>query len=530
MTIRPLILALFCCAVSAAETLDTDVCVYGATAAGVMAAVQVAREGKQVVLLEPGTFAGGISVDGLGGTDIDNHNFKNSVAVGGLAAEFYQRIGKAYGKDGFGLRFEPHVAHGVVDALLAEHAITPRLKERLILGAGGVEKNGTKLVAVRLESGLTVRAKIFIDATIEGDLLHVAGVSTIIGREPNARYGESKNGIRPDSTYRQFTVKVDPYRTPGDPTSGLIPTVQDEPFGTPGDGDHRLQGFCFRFCFTKVEANRVPFTKPAGYDASQYEIYLRYLKAGGKLFSPGANLPNSKTDMGSWHDLSLNLYGMNFEYPGGDYATRERIVRFHRVFSQGLCYFLANDPAVPEATRAAWSQWGTCKDEFADNDGWPRMFYVRDARRMVSDYVITEHHTRKSSQTQVEDPIAVAYWPPDTHHVRRIVKDGFCYNEGFVFGGEDWAPFGISYRSLVPKTGECSNLLAGSCPSSTHVAYGAIRLEWTFMAMGQACGSAAVIAARDNLAVQQVPYAALRERLLADKQVVALTGEHPAKK
>lgn len=530
MNLRTLLLAALVCTAPAAETLTTDVCVYGATAAGVMAAVQVAREGKQVVLLEPGTYVGGISVDGLGGTDIDNHNFKNSLAVGGLAAEFYQRIGKAYGKEGFGLRFEPHVAQGVVETLVREHGITPRLKERLILGAGGVEKHGTALIAIRMESGLNVRAKVFIDATIEGDLLHVAGVSTIIGREPNARYGETKNGIRAVNTYRQFEVKVDPYRIPGNPISGLIPTVQDEPFGTPGDGDHRLQGFCFRFCFTKVPENRVPFTKPEGYDPAQYEIYLRYLKAGGKLFSPGANLPKGKTDMGSWHDLSLNLYGMNYEYPGGDYVTRERVVRFHRVFSQGLCYFLANDPVVPEATRAIWSQWGTCKDEFADNDGWPRLFYVRDARRMVSDYVITEHHTRKSNQTPVEDPVAVAYWPPDTHHVRRIVKDGFCYNEGFVFGGEDWAPFGISYRSLVPKASECSNLIAGSCPSSTHVAYGAIRLEWTFMAMGQACGSAAVIAARDNLAVQQVPYAALRERLLADKQVVALTGEHPAKK
>jgi hypothetical protein len=343
------------------------VCVYGATAAGVMAAVQVAREGKQVVLLEPGTYAGGISVDGLGGTDIDNHNFKNSLAVGGLAAEFYQRIGKAYGKDGWALRFEPHIAQGVVDALLAEHAITLRLKERLVLGAAGVEKTGTRLTSIRMESGLTVRAKVFIDATIEGDLLHVAGVSTIIGREANALYGETKNGIRAVNTYRQFEVKVDPYRTPGDPTSGLIPTVQDEPFGTPGDGDHRLQGFCFRFCFTKVPENRVPFTKPEGYDPAQYEIYLRYLKAGGKLFSPGANLPKGKTDMGSWHDLSLNLYGMNYEYPGGDYATRERVVRFHRVFSQGLCYFLANDPAE---TSSKTTTAGRGCSTFAMPGGW----------------------------------------------------------------------------------------------------------------------------------------------------------------
>ncbi|HEX3132228.1 MAG TPA: FAD-dependent oxidoreductase [Planctomycetota bacterium] len=478
MNLRPLLLVLVMGAVSAAETLITDVCVYGASAAGVTAAVQVAREGQQVVLLEPGTFAGGISVDGLGGTDIDNHgDFKNSAAVGGLASEFYRRIGKAYGKDGFGLRFEPHVAQGVVDALLAEHGVKPRFHERLVLGAAGVEKTGTRISAIHLESGLTVQAKVFIDATLEGDLLFSAGVSTVIGREANALYHETKNGIRGSNTYRQFEVKVDPFRIPGDPTSGLIPTVQGEPFGTPGEGDHHLQGYCFRLCFTKDPANRVPFTKPEGYEPGQYEIYLRYLKAGGKLFSPSANLPTGKTDLGSWHDLSLNLYSMNDAYPGGDYATRVRVLREHRVFTQGLCYFLANDAAVPEAVRKAWSVWGTCKDEFADNDGWPRLFYVRDARRMVSDYVITEHHTRKTNQTPVEDPIAVAFWPPDTHHVRRIAKDGFCYNEGFVFGGDDWAPFGISYRALVPKANECTNLLAGLCLSSSHVVYGVIRLE-----------------------------------------------------
>lgn len=514
----------------AAERIDTEVCVYGASAAGVMAAVQVAREGRRVLLLEPGSVAGGISVDGLGGTDIDNHKeFKNSAAVGGLAAEFYQRIGAAYGKQAPVYRFEPHVAQAVVVALLAEHAIVPRFSQRLVLGPMGVEKSGTRLAAIHLESGLVVRAAVFIDATIEGDLMAGAGISTIIGREPNARYGETKNGIRGSNTYRQFAVRVDPFRIPGDPASGLIPTVQDEAFGTPGDGDQRIQGYCFRLCFTKDPANRLAFTRPEGYDPRQYEIYLRYLRAGGKLFAPSANLPRGKTDLGSWHDLSLNLYGMNHAYPAGDYATRTRVLREHRVFTQGLCWFLANDPAVPDGVRASWSAWGTCRDEFSDNQGWPRLFYVRDARRLVADYVITEHHTRRVGQTPVEDPVAVAYWPPDTHHVRRIVQDGACYNEGFVFGGDDWAPFGIAYRALVPRLAECSNLLVPSCPSSSHVAYGAIRLEWTFMALGQACGSAAVIAARDGLAVQSVPYAALRQRLLADRQVVALPAATPGR-
>jgi hypothetical protein len=409
----------------------------------------------------------------------------------------------------------------VIGEWLAEFKVPVMLESRLREN-NGVKKEGTRVVEIITEKGDSVRAKVFIDATLEGDLIHFAGVSTVIGREANSKYGETKNGIRATNTYRQFEVKVDPYKIPGDPKSGLIPTIQDEPFGTPGEGDHRLQGYCFRLCFTKNPANRIPFEKPKDYDRGQYEIYLRYIKAGGKLWTPSANLPNGKTDLGSWHDLSANLYGMNFGYPGGTYAEREKILKEHLSFTQGLCYFLANDPELPEALRNAWSQWGVCKDEFQDNGGWPRMFYVRDARRMVSEYVITEHHTKKVNPTPVEDPIAVAYWPPDTHHVRRIVKDGRAYNEGFVFGGDDWGPFGVSYRALVPKESEATNLYAPSCPSSSHVAYGAIRLEWTFMALGQASATAAALAIDQNVLVQKVPYAALRERLVKEGQVVEL--------
>jgi hypothetical protein len=213
---------------------------------------------------------------------------------------------------------------------------------------------------------------------------------------------------------------------------------------------------------------------------------------------------------------------MNHAYPGGDYATRERVYREHLTFTQGLCWFLANDTALPESLRSVWGRWGVCKDEFTDNNGWPRQFYVRDARRMVSDYVITEHHTRRLSPTPVSDPVAVAYWPPDTHHVRRIVRDGAAYNEGFVFGGNDWGPFGISYRALTPKSSECTNLLTPTCPSSSHVAYGAIRIEWTFMALGQACGAAAALAVENAVPVQKVPYTRLRDVLTAAGQIVEI--------
>lgn len=417
-------------------------------------------------------------------------------------------------------RFEPHVAEAVFGELVKEHGVRVFFNHRLA-EKGGVEKDAKakRITALRCENGAEFRGRVFLDATYEGDLLAFAGVSMIIGREANAKYGETKNGIRGENNYRQMAVRVDPYRVPGDSQSGVIPTVQDEPLGTPGAGDHRIQAYCFRMCLTKDPAKRIPFIKPNGYDSTQYEIYRRYVKAGGKLWKPVANLPESKTDMGSWHDLSANLYGMNHDYPGGSYSTRARICREHLTFTQGLCWFLANDPEVPEDLRREWSQWGTSKDEFRDNAGWPRQFYVRDARRMVSDYVITEHHTSKSNQTSVPDPVGLAYWPPDTHHVRRIVGDGAAYNEGFVFGGDDWAPFGISYRALIPRASECVNLLTPTCPSSSHVAYGAIRLEWTFMALGQAAATAACLAIDEGVAVQQLDYRKLRARLVADKQV-----------
>jgi hypothetical protein len=514
-----------------------DVVVYGGTSAGVVAAVQAARMGKSVALVEPGRHLGGMSVEGLGGSDIDNHReFQNSPAVGGLALEFYRRVSRRYGrlekfdamlrqgaKDASLWRFEAHVAEAVFNDLAREAGVRVFLGHRL-KEKGGVAKGARakRITAIRCENGATIRGRVFIDATYEGDLLAFAGVSTVIGREANAKYGETKNGIRGENTYRQFEVRVDPYRTPGDPASGVIATIQDEPLGAPGAGDHRIQAYCFRMCLTKDPANRIPFTKPDDYDPDNYEIYRRYARAGGKLWKPNANLPNGKTDQGSWHDLSANLYGMNHDYPGGSYVTRERVYREHLTFTQGLCWFLANDAGVPEDVRREWSQWGVTRDEFRDNGGWPRQFYVRDARRMVSDYAITEHHTRRANQTPVDDPVAVAFWPPDTHHVRRIVRDGAAYNEGFVFGGDDWAPFGVSYRSLTPRAAECTNLLTPTCLSSSHVAYGAVRLEWTFMALGQAAATAACLALENNSPVQRVDYAKLRARLLTDKQILEL--------
>lgn len=515
-----------------------DVVIYGGSSGGFTAAIQAAKLGKTVVLIEPTGHIGGMNVEGLGGTDIDNHKeFQNSPAVGGLALEFYRRIARHYGKEAAFetmlakgakvpalWRFEPHVAEAVILNWLKEHSIDLVTGALLKEGATGVTKEGPKLVAISTSKG-DFEGKVFIDATIEGDLLASAGVTMVIGREANSFYQETRNGIRGSTTHCQFAVKVDPYRVPGDASSGTIAGVVDEPFGEPGSGDHRLQAYCYRVCLTDKVENRLPLPKLASYDRASYELHLRYLRAGGKLYRPRAALPNQKTDFNGGSDVSHNLNGQNHGYPGGSTAERRQILDHHRDFTQGLFYFLANDPEVGQIApdlQKEWARWGLAKDEFTDNGGWPRVFYVRDARRMVSDHVITEHHVKKDNPTPVEDSVGMAYWPPDVHNVRTLVKDGHAYNEGFVFGGNDWIPFGISYRALVPKAAEAVNLLTPTCPSSSHIAYGAIRIEFTFMALGQACAVAASQAIDQGISVQQVPYPELRDRLLADRQVITL--------
>lgn len=359
-----------------AASTKYDIVIYGGTAAGVMAAVEAARSGKTVALVAPEKHLGGMSVEGLGSSDIDNHWFRNSDAVGGLAREFYLRVGRKYGKAEPVYKFESHIAEAVFEELLAEQRVSIHRGASLIepLSTAVRFHPGTKRIAsVRTTPDQLFEGRVFIDATLEGDSLAAAGVETVIGREANRKYGETRNGIRGENTYRQFAVRVDPYNTPGDRSSGLIPTIQDEPLGTPGDGDARLQGYCFRLCLTRKPDNRLPIAKPPDYDRSLYEIYIRCVRAGGELFSSGANLPNGKTDLGSWHDLSANLYGMNHECAGGSFETRRNIYEYHRSFTWGLLWFLANDPELPDSLRSRWRDWGRCKDEFTDNGGWPQM-------------------------------------------------------------------------------------------------------------------------------------------------------------
>jgi len=515
-----------------AEDFSADICVYGGTSAGVVAAVQGAKMGKSVILLEPGKHLGSMASEGLGGTDIDNHGFQNSPAVGGLALEYYRRISKAYGREekfdemirikdkkSELWRFESKVAEKTFDDWAAEEKVKV-IRDARLADEKPATKKGATLVSVRTVGGDTISAKVFIDATYEGDLLAAAGVSYAVSREGNAKYGETLNGIVTNTKHSQFDRKVDPYKIPGDPKSGLIFGVSDEPLGENGTPSPAIQAYAFRNNFTKDPANRVPFPKPDNYDPSKYELQRRFIEAGGNIGAPNPALPNGKTDPGGWHHLTGNMPNWNHKYPEATHAEREKMLKDSLDYIKGLCWFLANDPSVPEKTRAIWSQWGTTKDEFTDNGGWPHTFYVRNGRRMVSDFVLIEQHGTKTNTLPVEDSVALVWWAHDLHNARRIVKDGAVWNEGAVFGGSEWIPFGVPYRCLYPKASECDNLLTPTCPSSSYVAYGAYRIEFTFMAAGQATGTAASLAIDSNSTVQKVDYKTLRDQLVKDGQVI----------
>ena len=527
-------------AVAAEPTVTADVVVYGGTSAGVVAAIQAGRMGKRVVLLEPSQHLGGMAVEGLGGTDIDNHaGFRNSPAVGGMAEEFYRRLAVRYGraerfdamaaqggKESGLWRFEPHVAEAVFDAWVREAGVQVlrghRLRER-----DGVRKAGARIESLTCENGVIVTGQVFIDATYEGDLLAAAGIGFAVGREGNAAYGETKNGVRDRGNPRQLDRKVDPYVRPGDPSSGLIYGVGAFPETADGAPDDGIQGYCFRLCLTRA-AGRLPITQPAAYDPTHYELQRRYLAAGGKIDAPSAGIPNGKTDPGSWHLLAGNFTGFNHRYPTASYAERQAMLQASRDHIQGLYWFMANDPSVPADTRKAWGQWGLTTDEFTDNGGWPRAFYVRNGRRMIGEFVLTEAHLRKQGQVPVVDAVGLIWWPPDLHPARCVARDGAVRFEGTVFDASrdaDWAPCGIPYAALVPKPAECVNLLTPTCPSSSYVAYGAYRIEFTFMTAAQATATAAALCIDAHVPVQQVDRVKLRARLVADQQVIQVPGE-----
>jgi FAD dependent oxidoreductase len=527
--------------VAAAADREYDVVIYGGTSGGVSAAVTAARLGKTVVLIEPGKYLGGLTSGGLGATDIGNKK-----AIGGLAREFYQRIRKHYEddaswkqekradfrgrghepKEDTAWTFEPHVATAVYRDLIREHKVPVVFGQRLDL-AKGVRKDGTRIAGITMESGETYTGKIFIDATYEGDLMAKAGVSYHVGREANKTYGETLNGVQvKNAVHHQFVKNIDPYVKPGDPSSGLLPNVHAGPPRIEGAGDNRVQAYNFRLCATDRPENRRPWPKPEGYDEKQYELLLRNFEAGDlRLPWNPVLMPNRKTDSNNNFSFSTDYIGMNYAYPDGDYATRAKIWAEHVAYQKGLMWTLANQPRVPEKVRQHYTTWGLAKDEFTDNDNWPHQLYILESRRMVSDYVMIEQNCR--GKRVAEDSIGLAAYTMDSHHVQRYVtKDGHVLNEGDVQVG-GFPPYPISYRSLVPKAEQCSNLLVPVCLSASHISYGSIRMEPVFMVLGQSVATAGCQAIDDKVAVQKIDTGKLRERLLNDKQVLDWAAPKP---
>jgi hypothetical protein len=363
----------------------------------------------------------------------------------------------------------------------------------------------------------------FIDATYEGDLLATAGVSYHVGRESNDTYNEKWNGIQVGVLHHShhFKKNVDPYVVPGDPTSGLLPRISPDPPGEKGQGDFKVQAYCYRMCLSNHPDNRVPFPKPTDYDANQYELLVRIFNYGWReVFNKFDPIPNRKTDTNNHGPFSTDNIGMNYDYPEASYERRQEILKEHQTYQKGLMYFLANDPRVPEDIRQEMSKWGLAKDEFVDNDNWPHQIYVREARRMVGKYVMTEHEVL--GNREVPEPVGMGSYTMDSHNVQRYVKpDGFVQNEGDI-GVSPKKPYQIAFGSLVPQKEECTNLSVAICVSSSHIAYGSIRMEPVFMILGQSAATAAVLSIREKCAVQDLNYDLLKSQLLQDKQRIGV--------
>ena len=546
-TLPVLLLSAAALAAPAAEPRSADLIVYGNTSAGIVAAQQAIRMGKTAIVVGPDAHLGGLSAGGLGFTDSGN-----KAAIGGLSREFYQRVYNAYQKDetwtwqkreAFGNKgqgtpamdgehrtmwvFEPSVAERAFEDIVVEAKI-PVHRDGWLDRANGVRKEKGRIVSITMLNGDTYAGRMFIDATYEGDLMAAAGVSYTVGREANAQYNETMNGVQAKRAHsHQFEKRIDPYVVPGDPKSGLLPRIHDQGPGEEGSADKRLQAYNFRMCLTDHEPNRVPFPKPDGYDPRQYELLLRTLLAGAThVFGKFDAIPNHKTDTNNHGSFSTDNIGMNYDYPDASHERRREIIAEHRRYQQGYQYFLANDPRVPESIRTRYAKWGLARDEFKDNGNWPHQIYVREARRMVSDFVITENHLTRRLPTP--RPVGMGSYNMDSHNTQRYVArdaDGTAYarNEGDIQvnpGG----PYPIDFGSLIPRKAECENLLVPVCVSSTHISYGSIRMEPVFMILGQSAATAAALALDAGLAVQDVPYEKLRERLLADGQVLELAG------
>ena len=530
------------CKKSVQNALKADVIIYGGTSAAVIAAVEVVQSGKSVIMVSPDIHLGGLTSGGLGFTDTGNKS-----VIGGLSREFYHRVWLHYNdssawkwqkRSEFGNRgqgtvamdgenltmwiFEPHAAEKVFEDFIVENHVTV-YRDEWLNRENGVEKENGKIISIKTLSGKTFRGEMFIDATYEGDLMAAAGVSYHVGRESKDTYDEEWNGVQTGVLHHQhwFRANISPYLIPGDPESGVLPRISTESPGEYGSGDNKIQAYCFRMCMTNHPENRIPFPKPQNYDASQYELLLRMFETGRKdWFDKFDAIPNKKTDTNNHGPFSSDNIGMNYDYPEASYERRKEIIQEHKDYQMGLLWFVANDERVPEDIRTRMATWGLAKDEFKDTENWPHQIYVREARRMIGEHITTEQDVLL--KREVPHPVGMGSYAMDSHNVQRyITPEGYVQNEGDI-GVAPPAPYSVSYGSLVPKKQECENLLVPVCVSSSHIAFGSIRMEPVFMILGQSAAVAACMSIDEKIAVQDVDYEKLKNVLLEKGQVLTL--------
>jgi len=467
---------------------QADICIYGATSAGIIAAYTAFKEGKSVILIEPSERIGGLTAGGLGETDIGKIDI-----IRGLSLDFYQRVGHAYGKTGPVFQFEPKIALAVFQQYLKESNILVCQPFRL----RKVNKKQNKICSITLENSQntsfrrTVFAKVFLDCSYEGDLMARAGISYTVGRESNTQYGETFNGVQMLDKH-QFPEGVDPYKIKGNPKSGLLYGICKNPIGHQGEADHHIQAYNFRITLTNNPKNRIEITKPENYDSSHYELLLRQKEkqpwqSCQDVFG-WSLMPNNKTDLNNNGGLSTDMIGESWNYPEASYAKRDKIWKKHLDYTKGFLYFIGHDKRIPQNIRQEMLEWGYPNDEYTSNDHFTPKLYIREARRMIGRMVMTQAYCQ--GYKVAADPISWAAYTMDSHNAGRYVVNGMVKNEGDVqipIPG----PYNISYRCITPREEEACNLLVPVCLSASHIAYGSIRMEPVFMVLGETAALAA---------------------------------------
>jgi hypothetical protein len=522
------------------KSYEADIIVYGGTSSAVAAAVQAAEMGRSIIVVSPDKHLGGMSSSGLGFTDTGNKE-----VIGGIARRFYQMIyahydkpeawnwqKKAdYGNTGQGNPaidgekrtmwiFEPHAAEEAYETIIINPVIKLFRDEWLDRDSGVITLNGS-IISIKTLSGKVFRGKVFIDATYEGDLMAAAGIGYTVGRESDTVYNEKWNGVQKEVFHHghYFKDKIDPYKIPGDPSSGLVARISPGDPGKNGSGDKKIQAYCYRLCLTKNTENKIPITKPEGYDSTQYELLARVSEARwNEFFGKYDPVPNLKTDVNNHGPVSFDNIGMNWDYPEADYRRRKEILKEHQLYQKGLLYFMATDLRIPENVRETMKEWGYAKDEFADNGNWPYNIYVREARRMVGEYIMTENDVL--GKRDVPRPVGMGSYTMDSHNVQRYVtSEGFVQNEGDI-GVRPDKPYQIDLGAILPLRTQCINLIVPVCVSASHIAYGSIRMEPVFMILGQSAATLASLAVETGKTIYEVPYNTLKSRLLKDGQLL----------